>query len=431
MAINEDLNNLRELLILKDCINLTDKNTRERYNNLIDWATYKYWKVGISKIVNNETSISKYYMNSYTKPFILEKGKYIFLPMCFGNIYIYFNGSMIELGSGNIKNIDENSKILYNEILKYFNIDFIRFIYFRDKWIIDDVFSRYFSPTDVIKYSYEKDINVVPYTFIEIYNNKIFNEDDYNNFEVYFLDKMKGFYPSAICYIKEGSDKRYIIDFFKTTYVYIDRIELKYIDNNFYIPELITKSKKNILIKDIDHLIQSRVKIKSFAMVKKKYSFSMLDFVNLSFSSESVSESLNRIIECFGDEYFINGKYLSKVHNNTEIMFLSDKIGIKKKCKTLKEFIEEINIDKNIKSKILSVSTFEIIRECLEYPKKDFITLVNNMIFDIEDSKVKKFKLENINCLDNPNISVIYRNFNNFISLFNILIDAKKKIQGS
>ncbi|ADT91139.1 DNA polymerase processivity factor [Cotia virus SPAn232] len=427
---NNDINNLTELLLLKDCINFTDKKTRDRYNQLIDWATYKYWKIEICKIVTDDVSISAHYSETYLKPFKIKSGRYIFLPMCFGNIYIYVNGTMMELGSGNIKKIDKTIKEQYDNILNTFKIDFIRFIYFRGKWIIDDVFSKYESYTEIINYISNKKINIVPYINIKILEDRIFTNDDYNILELYFLKLLGKFYPSALCFIPENSYKRNIIDFYNKTYVHIKSIELESIGDNIYMPKLITKSGYDIIIRDIYHLIDSAVTVKSFAVVKKKNNFVLLDSINK--CNYSKSEYLyNMMRNDIGSDFFIKDKYLSKVYDDIGIKFLSKKLGIDNDCYTLNNFIKEINNNNNVKVRIISTSSFELIRECLEYPKTDFISLVNNMIFDIEDGKVKDFNLENLNCLEDPNISVIYGNFNNFVYLFNIIVDAKRKISSS
>ncbi|APG58331.1 DNA polymerase processivity factor component A20 [BeAn 58058 virus] len=427
---NDDIDNLYELLLLKDCINFTDKKTRDRYNQLIDWATYKYWKIGLSKFICDDISISNHYSDTYLKPFKIKSGRYIFIPMCFGNIYIYVNGTMMELGSGNIKKIDNSIKEQYDNILQTFNIDFIRFIYFRGKWIIDDVFSKYESYTEILNHISIKNINMVPHINIKILEDRIFTIDDYNVLELYFLKLLGDFYPSALCFISENTYKRNIIDFYNKTYVYIKSIELENIGENIFIPKLITKSGYDIIIRDIYHLVDSGITVNSFAVVKKKNNFILLDTVNK--CNYSKSEYLyNMMKNDIGSNFFIKDKYLSKVYDDIGIKFLSKKIGIVNDCYTLNTFIKEINNNNNVKDKIITTSSFDLIRECLEYPKKDFITLVNNMIFDIEDGKVKDFNLEKLNCLEDPNISVIYGNFNNFVYLFNILVDAKKAISSS
>ncbi|AUI80683.1 DNA polymerase processivity factor [White-tailed deer poxvirus] len=426
MASIDDLSNLKELIKLKDCIHISDQKTRDRYNSLIDWATAKYWKIGLNKTVTNQTSISSYY-NIKQKCFTLEKGNYIFLPTCFGNAYIYCKGNMMELGSGETKDIDPMCKEIIDKILtNNKNVEFLRFTYFKNKWMLEDSFSKYSSPIDILQIAFSEGIKTVPYLCININEDKIFTEDDYNSIEIYFMNVMKsnGFYINSLCFLREGYFERNIVDFFKVTYVYIKSIDLEYLEDNMYLPKLISKTGSKILVRDINHLIVSRAKINSFVNVKRKNGFMILGEKSPC-NSETEAETLYRILKTIGNDFFVNGKYISKINNNLSLIQLSDKLGCGL-CNTLDDIVIQIRKSKSLIKKIKSESSFEIIRECLGYPKTDFLTLVNNMNFDIKNSRVISFKLENINCLNNPNSSAIYGNFNKFIYLFNILIDVKE-----
>ncbi|AAL69849.1 SPV109 DNA polymerase processivity-like factor [Swinepox virus] len=427
MTTLDDLNMLKDLLKLKKCLHIADQHTREKYNTLVDQATFKYWKIDIHKIMTSETSINSYYTPSKKSPFMLDAGEYVFLPMCFGNVFIY-KGSMMELGSGDIYHIDDNMKSIIDDIIDEYQVDFLRFVYFKRMWILEDCFST-ISPIIILKKASEKGLLSVPYLLVRVDDTVMFNDDDYNNLEILFTSKMYNiFKPESICYIKIGTSKRNIIDFFTSSYMYVKGIDLEYLGDNCYIPRIITKNSACILVKDIQHLIRSKIKKNIFVVVHKKKYFSILQTAANYTSNETLSESLCRILKDIGgNKFFINGKYLSKVNNNMGIKHLSIKLGIDP-VNTIEDLIKSITRSDDLKKRIKSESIFEIVRECLEYPKSDFITLINNINFDIKNSIVEDFKLENINCLDNPNISAIYGNFNRFVSLFNILIHVKQSL---
>ncbi|QDJ95101.1 DNA polymerase processivity factor [Hypsugopox virus] len=422
MATANDLANLKELLQLYKSLNIADSKTREKYNSLVEWAISKYWKIGIFPVANLDTSIDTYYNSKQCKNFSLDEGQYLFIPMCFGTVYIYSNGSMMELGSGNTYQLDIEFKNKCDEILKKYDIEFLRFVLYKDKWILEDVILKHESIINVLNYAKHIGIKTVPYLCIKITKKTIFNHRDYNAIEDILKIKDSVFYVSSLCYIINNTFKRNIVDFYTTGYVYITNISIEHINNNKFVPKLETKSGELILVKDVEHLIKCKVKSKSFVAIKKKQSFSILNNNSVS-STETRAETLYRIIKEIGNDYFVNGKYLSKV-NNIGIKQLANKLDIKDECKTLSDLERVINNCSIVKNKLKFISPFELTRTCLEYPEDDFITLVNNMHFNIKNSKVLSFKLENINCLNNPSIETIYSSFNQFVALFNILTDA-------
>nr|WGO62736.1 viral DNA polymerase processivity factor [Wadden Sea poxvirus] len=423
MTSVSDLNNLKELLKLYKTIHVSNSFMRERYNILIEWATCKYWKIGVYPIVNSETSIDNYYTKPKTEPFELEPGNYIFLPMYFGNTYIY-KESMIELTTGDQYQINDVFKNINNIINSDSGIEFIRFILYKEKWIMEDVISKNQSPVELLNLGNKNGLYVSPYLKVKIDSLTLFSEDDYNAIEYILSSNVSGFYPEFICYIKEGFIKRYIIDFYKISYVYITSISLESVGDNMFIPKLITKSGKYILIRDVNHLIKSRIKSGSFARIKKKQLFSILyDYDNN--TSDKEGEFIHYIIKELGNDFIINGKYLSKI-SNENIDKLVKKLGINYHFKKISDLILYMKNCKHIKKKLMIQSPFDIAKECLNYPHNEFITLVNNMHFEIKHSKVISFELIDVRCLNNPIIGSIYRNFNQFILLFNILIDVKK-----
>ncbi|AAR07469.1 113R [Yaba monkey tumor virus] len=425
MATFSDLKKLNELLRLYKCLDFSDKLTREKYNSLVEWANNTYWKIGLTKVINFETSITKYYSKDVDdKNFELKNGKYIFLPMCFGNTFIYSNGTMMELGSGNVQKINKNFKSVNDKLLMDNpDINFLKFVLFNGNWILEDVFSTHLPPTEFLKIA-SKYINVVPYIHIYVKKTTIFDENDYNSLEEIFLP-IKNFYINSICYIKEGDQKRNVIDFYKLGYVNVKIIDMELIGNNLFVPKIISSSGKTILVRDVDQLITSKAKKGSFVSVRIKKTFYMLN-EKISTDNESRAEVLCRIMKDMGNDVFVNGKYLSKV-NNFSICNFSNELGLRD-CKNVEDFTSAIMQSALIRTKFKTTSTFNIVKECLKYPSEEFITLVNNMNFVIENGRVKDFKLKNVNCLNNPTIETIYGNFNNFVYLFNVITDVKNKI---
>ncbi|AMB18443.1 M111R [Myxoma virus] len=428
MTTTDDLSKLKELLKLKQCLYISDQKTRDQYNAIVDWAGYKYWKLDVGKIVTSETSISYYYKTPAKKPFKIEKGNYIFLPMCFGNVFIYFKGSMMELGSGNTADIDDRMKEINDAILRDVDVEFLRFVYFKERWILEDCFSKYRSPVDVLRTV--EGIATVPYTHVKVDEDRWFREDDYDGLEEYFLSRMADFKPECLCFIKEGYSDRYIVDFFRHGYVRVKDIELEQIRANCFFPTIRTAFDGYVLVKDIDHLVKSRTRINSYVTVKKKKRYMILTNTG-SDGSESSSEALCRIMNHLGPTFFVNGKYISKINNNACIQRLSKSLGIQKSCKNIKELADSVSSSEELKTQLCTRSMFEIVRECLGYPKHDFLTLVNNMKFNINNNVVVSFTLEDVTCLNNPNVSVIYGNFNNFVSLFNVLSNVKQSVRDS
>ncbi|AEN03714.1 viral DNA polymerase processivity factor [Yokapox virus] len=420
-----DLNNLKELLCLYKSIRFSDSAARNKYNSLVEWATNTYWKIGITKITNIETSIDDYYEPIKTKPFDLDPGYYIFLPVYFGSVFIYSKGkNMVELGTGNSIQISESMKYACDKIIESDNgVNFIRFTLYNNRWVMEDVISDYQYPITLFKIGHEHGLNLNSYLKIEIENKTLFDDEFYYTIENAFNDR---YYKTSICYIKIGCKKRQIVDFYKTSFMYVDKINVDSIGDNIFIPKIITKSGKKILVKDVDHLIRSKVKEKTFVKVKKKNIFSILyDYDGNGI--ETRGEVIKRIIESIGNEYYINGKYFSKVVNAsfkqiTKALSIDD-------CLNIHDLVNAINKNCTIKRKIKNKSVFDLSRECIGYPESDFITLVNNMRFKIENSKVVHFNIENTNCLNNPSIEIIYGNFSQFVSIFNTLTDVKKRLQ--
>lgn len=61
MTSSADLTNLKELLSLYKSLRFSDSAAIEKYNSLVEWGTSTYWKIGVQKVANVETSISDYY----------------------------------------------------------------------------------------------------------------------------------------------------------------------------------------------------------------------------------------------------------------------------------------------------------------------------------------------------------------------------------
>ncbi|AST09534.1 viral DNA polymerase processivity factor [NY_014 poxvirus] len=425
MTSATDLTNLKELLSLYKSLRFSDSAAREKYNSLIEWATHTYWKIGIKKVSNVETSIDDYYEPVKTKPFDLDPGYYIFLPVYFGSIFIYSKGkNMVELGTGNSIQISDSMKDACNKIIDSDNgVEFLRFILYNNRWVMEDVISNYQYPINLFKLGHDYGLNLTSYLEIEIENKTLFDYEFYSIIERSLKDP---FPKTSICYIKIGCKKRQIVDFYKTSFMYVDKINVDNIGDNIFIPTIITKSGKKVLVKDVDHLIRSKVKEQTFVKVKNKNTFSILDDYEGN-GTETRGEVIKRIIESIGNEYYVNGKYFSKVVN-ASFKQITTTLSIND-CSNIDELVNTINKYSAVKRKIKNKSVFELSRECIGYPETDFITLVNNMQFKIKNSKVVSFNIENTNCLNNPSIEIIYGNFSQFVSIFNTLTDVKKRLQ--
>ncbi|AOP31619.1 DNA polymerase processivity factor [Skunkpox virus] len=424
MTSSADLTNLKELLSLYKSLRFSDSAARDKYNSLVEWGTSTYWKIGVQKVINIETSISDYYETVKNKPFNIDPGYYIFLPVYFGSVFIYSKGkNMVELGSGNSIQITNKMQTACNKILDSDNgIDFLRFVLLNNRWIMEDVISKYQSPINLLKLANDYGLNTPNYLKIEIEENTLFDDELYSIIERSFNDD---FPKISISYIKLGEPKRQIVDFFKISFMYTESIRVDRIGDNIFIPSIITKSGQRILVKDVDHLIRSKVREHTFVKVKKKNTFSILyDYEGN--GTETRGEVIKRIIDTIGREYYVNGKYFSKVGTDGLKQF-TYKLGIND-CTTVDELIDEIKKCGTIKRRIKKQSVFDLSRECLGYPETDFITLVNNMRFKIENCKVVNFNIENTNCLNNPSIETIYGNFNQFVSIFNVITDVKKRL---
>ncbi|AVO21148.1 DNA polymerase processivity factor component A20 [Buffalopox virus] len=424
MTSSADLTNLKELLSLYKSLRFSDSAAIEKYNSLVEWGTSTYWKIGVQKVANVETSISDYYDEVKNKPFNIDPGYYIFLPVYFGSVFIYSKGkNMVELGSGNSFQIPDDMRSACNKVLDSDNgIDFLRFVLLNNRWIMEDAISKYQSPVNIFKLASEYGLNIPKYLEIEIEEDTLFNDELYSIIERSFDDK---FPKISISYIKLGELRRQVVDFFKFSFVYIESIKVDRIGNNIFIPSVITKSGKKILVKDVDHLIRSKVREHTFVKVKKKNTFSILYDYDGN-GTETRGEVIKRIIDTIGRDYYVNGKYFSKV-GSAGLKQLTNKLDINE-CATVDELVDEINKSGTVKRKIKNQSAFDLSRECLGYPEADFITLVNNMRFKIENCKVVNFNIENTNCLNNPSIETIYGNFNQFVSIFNIVTDVKKRL---
>ncbi|AUL80288.1 DNA polymerase processivity factor [Vaccinia virus] len=98
MTSSADLTNLKELLSLYKSLKFSDSAAIEKNNSLVEWGTSTYWKIGVQKVANVETSISDYYDEVKYTPFNIDPGYYIFLAVYFASVFFYSKGkNMVEL----------------------------------------------------------------------------------------------------------------------------------------------------------------------------------------------------------------------------------------------------------------------------------------------------------------------------------------------
>ncbi len=436
MTSEEDLANLKELLKLHKYQHILDESGVSRHNSLIEWATYTYWKIGPMKISNKtNTSIDNYYSKVKTKPFELEAGDYTFLRVHLGNVFVYAKGSAIEVGTGISSRIDKNVLKICDQILSSDSgIEFIRLISFKNKWIIDDVISKYQSPHELLEIGTSYGVSTSPYLRIRVNENSIFDQEDFDSV-MYVLEsksksRLSDFISTSVCYVKDGCLTRSLVDLSRVSYVCVKSIDLEKIDDNLYVPSLITKSNETVSVVDVEHLINSKIKLGSFIKIKRVGSRLILQESGNK-KTEDRGDVIRGLLKELGNDFFVNGKYLSNV-KNMDVSKLVDKLGIDVECERFSDLSTYAMNSSKLKDMFKTKSPFEIARECFNYPESEFIILVNNMHFQIEHSKVLSFDLEKTICLDNPTIEIIYGNFGQFVALFNILVDVKKALlQGS
>ncbi|QHG62671.1 viral DNA polymerase processivity factor [Cetacean poxvirus 1] len=427
MSSSADLTKLKELIKLRNCLHISDSNAIEKYNYLVEWAKFTYWKIGDNEIKKVEISIDSCYTDYIYKPFYIEPGEYTFLPLHFGNNYIYSKGVMIELDTGNNCNIDDNIIKMCNTIItvasSITNVEFLRFTKFKTNWILEDIVSKYHAQSEI----FDSIVNIykINYVRIKVTDTYLFDDVDYASME-HALGCNKKYPISSICFIKDGYPERKTIDFFKLSYVFITSIDVEQICDNCYIPKLVSSSGENILIKNINHIIKANVRIKSFVAVKRKRLFSILHESANNSCNESRGNILKRIINDIGNEFFVNENYLSRV-KLIDLKQLTAQWDVE--CNTVNELINEANNNNSLRKILNQSSTFELTRKCLKYPQNDFTNLVNNMCFKIENKKILHFDLTDTTCINNPTFESIYGNFRQFVAIFNIIVDVKNSIK--
>ncbi|AUL80597.1 putative A20R [Vaccinia virus] len=247
-----------------------------------------------------------------------------------------------------------------NKVLDSDNgIDFLTFVWLNNRWTMEDVIAKYQSSVNIFKLASEYGLNKPKYLEIEIQEDSLFDDELYTIIERSFDFK---FPKISISYIKLGELRWQVVYFFKFLFMYIESFKVDRIGDNIWIPSAITKSGKKLLVKDVDHIIRSKVRAHIFVKVKKKNTFSILYDYDGN-GTETRGEVIKRFIDTIGRAYYVNGKYFSKV-GSAGLKQLTNKLDINE-CATVVELVDEINKSGTVKRKIKNQSAFDLSRACL------------------------------------------------------------------
>ncbi|ANS71200.1 DNA polymerase processivity factor [Pteropox virus] len=423
MTALSDLTSLKELLRLRNCLHLADAETIDRYNTIVDWAMQTYWFVDVTKLSTPCTSLDSYYTKAVS-PIYLNEGTYTFSRVHFGNTFIFSKSSMLELETGIAPNIDDDFKEKCLNVLKLDPCCVLKFSMLCESWILEDAISTIHEPELIFNAAKENNLLVTPILRVKVLKKTLFEELDFK--AVYLAlsniakkDNDLSIHKAESICCSNDNDKswRKIIDFNKTQYIKVTAFSKIKIGDNLYMPILKTNSGNRIMPKDVNHLVASRVKVGSFVSIKKTPEGLMLSNTVYD-QSETRGNALRRILQTFGSNIFVNGKYLSRASTvDTKLLCEKLKLPI---CHTKEDLINSIKNNKKVSKQLFDKSPMEMTRLCLSYPEKELIELVNNINFETSDGIITRYSLEDTTCLENPTIETLYCNFAQFVTVFNI-----------
>ncbi|AWU47156.1 DNA polymerase processivity factor [Sea otter poxvirus] len=418
-----NLTNLKELLRLKNCLHLADKKAIEKYNYLVDIALSTYWTLNIEYVTSSCTSIDQYY-TSIKDEFTLSTGLYTFIRFHFGNTYVFAKGTMLDISTGESQPISCDLQSQCEYMLKMDPMCILRFSVFYESWILEDVITTMYDISYMLDVAKKNNMLVTSYMRINVTCSRQFDMYDFLAIskvlsDMTLLEVKTRHKMSTICCVNDSTyNYRNIIDFYKTTHMKVHSFDIIRVGTNIYLPILRTVSGKKIFPRDALHIVKSKAMPGVYVNVVYAREGILLSDTIYNYD-ESKGDTLRRLLKTFGDDMFINGRYLSKIENiNTSL--LSSKLSLPQ-CTTLSKLYKVARNNKELKKLVAEKSPMVLTRECLSYPENAVTLLVNNMRFEIENGKIKSYELENTECLDDPTISTIYCNFAQFVAVFNLL----------
>lgn len=434
MSKEEDLSKLKELVELRrrGC---SSAAAAERHRTLFGWAQRVYWAVapgpndGASAASAVCAARATVYQNVRRRPFTLRAGAYTFFGMYFGRKLLFSDGALVEAGSGDPFHADAAVVHACAAIARAARAEFLRLCAFREHVVLEDAFTPACAPHVALAAAADTsagaNVSVAAHARIAIERDTLLSEEYFYALVQRLRHTNAHMHVSAVCCVRDGEAERCVIDFSQTVYCCVQKLELECVSDNKFLPVVVTFTGDRALVSDVDHLVRARVRVGAFVAMRKLRAVTVVSSTASSAAvAETPSEALRRLVRYFSNEFFANGRYLSRLET-VSLEQLSNRMGIAVPCSTPEELADMLAASPSMVERMQQLSPFEMTCEYLAYNKADVVALINNMNFKIERRKIVSFELASAGRVaGNSTLEALYSNFFQFVAVFNFLADA-------
>uniref|UniRef100_A0AAU7E1N2 DNA polymerase processivity factor n=1 Tax=Rousettus bat poxvirus TaxID=3141933 RepID=A0AAU7E1N2_9POXV len=429
MSKEDDLTKLKELVELRRR-GFARGVAAERHRALTDWATRTYWTIAPGPEDGTRMSVacaarSSVYTDIQRRPFMLRAGAYTFTGIYFGRRLLFADGALVDASSGEHFAADENTLRACGAIARATRAEFLRLCAFRERIVLEDVHSAACAPHAALALAAGEGLCVAVHARIAVEHETLLSEE-------YFYALMRRLrhtdghlHVTAVCCVRDGTAERRVVDFAQTVYCCVQKLELDCVEENKFLPVVVTFTGERALVADLDHLVRARVRVGAFVAMRKLRTVTVVSPTAVSSSVlETPHDALRRLVRYFSNEYFANGRYLSRLEV-VSLAQLSNRMGITVPCATPEELAAMLMRNPSQLERMQRLSPFELTCEYLDYNRADVVSLINSMNFKIERRKIVSFELASAaRVAGNSTLEALYSNFYQFVAVFNFLADA-------
>ncbi|AKC03266.1 DNA polymerase processivity factor [Bovine papular stomatitis virus] len=421
MTSENDLYTLKELIRLRDSLHLVTGSAVDRYNALVEWANRTYWTVAVAPTAPC-ASIEQYY-RAARADCALEPGEYTVSRLHFGATHAWVRGAVFDSASGaEVEPPPEVRAACEALDARYADLTFVRFSVFRQVWTADDAVADHSASDAILAECAALGVRAARTMRVEIRAGDAFSRADFDAVHHALAADGDAGFGTAVCLARRGVPQRRIVDCSQRCFMRVKGIDLAPVDARHHLPVLRTAGGGCVLSRGVGHLVDARVREGVFVAVRRYADCLVLcDDAARCAADCSREEALRLLVRRFGRDCAVSNGYVVRVRD-TDVRGIAARLGAPVACDSFDALRAAIVADRTLSRRLREAGAIKMACECMGYPHRDAIELINNMRFQIsDDGEVERFELSDASCLVNPTAESIFSSFSQFVTIFNLL----------
>ncbi|AIZ77349.1 putative DNA polymerase processivity factor [Parapoxvirus red deer/HL953] len=430
MTSESDLVTLKELIRLRDSLHLVTGAAVDRYNALVEWANRTYWTVAVAPSAPC-ASVEKYYCAARSDC-ALEPGEYVVSRVHFGATHAWVRGAVFDSASGaEVEPPPEVRAACAAADARFADLTFVRFAVFRQVWVADDAVAEYAASDEVLAELARAGVRTARTLRLAVRAGERFAREDFEAVHRALVADGDAAGGTAVCMARPGVVQRRLVDCSQRCFMRVRRLDLVSVDARHHLPVLRGAGGARVLCRGVGHLVDARAREGVFVAVRRYADCLVLcDGAAKAAAAEcSREEALRAVVRCLGADCAVSNGYVIHVRD-TDVRGMAARLGIVAPCAGFEALRDAILADCALARRLRDGGAIRMACECMGYPHRDAVELINNMRFQITDEgAVRAFELDNAACLANPTAESIFASFPQFVSVFNVLSAALRRAE--